>query len=195
MTLKGLSLLLGGWGSKLGREKSTLMILSALIWQYKIHTYLCTNQQIHDILKERKIFKVIRKSAIEVEELRWEMWKLSQLDLSLARGYFMHKYVQHMPIAMCYRQEYIYFANAKLSLSSRLSLCDAPPLGNRREDLQLETSRENLWPCRSSRFFLGRDNLILTAKKTKNEGYYYLKNKCLIQVSTLSLKVPNPLSD
>ena len=33
--------------------------------------------------------------------------------------------------------EYIYFANAKLS--SRLSLCDAPPLGNRREDLQLET--------------------------------------------------------
>ena len=81
------------------------------------------------------------------------------------------------------------------SLSSRLSLCDAPPLGNRREDLQLETSRENLWPCRSSRFFLGRDNLILTAKKTKNEGYYYLKNKCLIQVSTLSLKVPNPLSD
>ena len=45
------------------------------------------------------------------------MWKLSPLDLSLARGYFMHKYVQHMPIAMCYRQEYIYFANAKLSLS------------------------------------------------------------------------------
>ena len=52
----------------MGREKSTLMILSAL----KIHTYLCTNQQIHDILKERKIFKVIRKSAIEVEELRDE---------------------------------------------------------------------------------------------------------------------------
>ena len=165
MTLKGLSLLLGGWGSKLGREKSTLMILSALKY---IHTCALTNKFMTSW--QRKISKLIKKCNWSWRAERWEMWKLSQLDLSLARGYFMHKYVQHMPIAMCYRQEYIYFANAKLSLSSRLSLCDAPPLGNRREDLQLETSRENLWPCRSSRFFLGRDNLILTAKKTKNEG-------------------------
>ena len=63
----------------------------------------------------------------------------------------MHKYAsaaaagpQHMPIAMCYR---VYLLCKCIdSSSSRLSLCDALPLGNRRrEDLQLETSRENLW--------------------------------------------------
>ena len=189
MTLKGLSLLLGGWGSKLGREKSTLMILSAL----KIHTYLCTNQQIHNILKaedlqtDKKVQLKLKSWDEKCESYRSSIYH--SLGATLCTSMF------NICLLQCVIGKSIFTLQMQNSLSSRLSLCDAPPLGNRREDLQLETSRENLWPCRSSRFFLGRDNLILTAKKTKNEGYYYLKNKCLIQVSTLSLKVPNPLSD
>ena len=189
MTLKGLSLLLGGWGSKLGREKSTLMILSALKY---IHTCALTNKFMTSW--NRKIFKLIKKVQLKLKswDEKCESYRSSiyhSLGATLCTSMF------NICLLQCVIGKSIFTLQMQNSLSSRLSLCDAPPLGNRREDLQLETSRENLWPCRSSRFFLGRDNLILTAKKTKNEGYYYLKNKCLIQVSTLSLKVPNPLSD
>ena len=156
MTLKGLSLLLGE-GSKLGREKSTLMMIpylltSALIWQNTnirvqrgvpkstipppsvdrnfgltfplskprptpVRTYLAhvcihtcalainSDEQIHDILKAEKGKREIETDKkVQLKLKSWdEKCESYRLDLSLARGYFMHKYVQHMPIAMCYR--------------------------------------------------------------------------------------------
>ena len=120
-----------------------------------------SDEQIHDILKaekgKRERSKLIKKCnwswRAEMRNVKAIAWIYHSLGATLCTSMF------NICLLQCVI-EYIYFANAKLS--SRLSLCDAPPLGNRREDLQLETSLEplgNLWPCRSCRFFLGRDNL------------------------------------